>query len=176
MNQKQQQTINPSVFLTSTPSTPVELTLFLSNGDQINLYFHSRTACVQFISNNLQRWIDWDNALAKQAGMVSENYLCLGASDEGTGETPYEFEFIHYEGDYLFCGSKQFINHNRIDFSLLPDFVEVGYSEDLEQSDQEWNSEFAMQAGMGMGVDAYNDAIGSSYEPYDPALHDPEWY
>lgn len=35
-----------------------------------------------------------------------------------------------------------------------------------------WRSEYAMQAGMMGGTAAYNDAIGSGYEPYDPAIHD----
>ena len=35
-----------------------------------------------------------------------------------------------------------------------------------DSSDLEWRNEFAMQQGMGLGIDAYNDAMG-----YDTELH-----
>lgn len=38
----------------------------------------------------------------------------------------------------------------------------------------QWRNERAMQAGMGMGVQAYNDAMGYGHEPYDPSGDD-EW-
>lgn len=40
---------------------------------------------------------------------------------------------------------------------LRPDYIRV--------DDDEWRREIAMQAGMGMGVQAYNDAMGYGYEP-----------
>lgn len=41
-----------------------------------------------------------------------------------------------------------------------------------EEDDRAARSEFAMQAGMGMGIHAYNDAMGYDSEPYDPDIHD----
>jgi len=44
-----------------------------------------------------------------------------------------------------------------------------------ERDEREARSEQAMQAGMGMGIHAYNDAMGYDSEPYDPAIHDSDY-
>jgi len=43
-----------------------------------------------------------------------------------------------------------------------------------ESDDREARSEMAMQAGMGLGIHAYNEAMGCDSEPYDPDVHDRE--
>jgi len=42
------------------------------------------------------------------------------------------------------------------------------------EDDRAARHENAMQCGMGMGVHAYNDAMGYDSEPYDPSIHDPD--
>jgi hypothetical protein len=37
-----------------------------------------------------------------------------------------------------------------------------------DDNDDDWKREIAMQAGMGMGIDAYNDAMGYNSEEYEP--------
>lgn len=41
-----------------------------------------------------------------------------------------------------------------------------------EADERAARSEMAMQCGMGMGIHAYNDAMGYDSEPYDPSIHD----
>jgi len=63
---------------------------------------------------------------------------------------------------------KRNISHIEIDG---PDFHEVRTNPDYKPSrdddDGEWRREQAMQLGMGLGVDAYNDAMGCSVDEYE---------
>jgi hypothetical protein len=50
-----------------------------------------------------------------------------------------------------------------------PDYVPSRDDDSAERSER------AMQAGMAFGVQGYNDAMGYDSEPYDPAIHDPDY-
>lgn len=47
-------------------------------------------------------------------------------------------------------------------------------AKDEREYEREARLERAMEAAMGMGIDAYNDAMGYGSEPYDPTIHDDE--
>ncbi len=50
------------------------------------------------------------------------------------------------------------------------------FQREKEADQRAWQREIAMEAGMGMGVHAYNDAMGYDSEPYDPDIHDTHDY
>jgi len=44
-----------------------------------------------------------------------------------------------------------------------------------EEDDRMARHEMAMEAGMGLGIHAYNEVMGYDSEPYDPSIHDPDY-
>lgn len=46
------------------------------------------------------------------------------------------------------------------------------FQRERESDNRAWQREQAMEAGMGLGIHAYNEAMGYDSEPYDPSIHE----